>query len=136
MKWSEIWIGGVRDFELTGIEKGDPILPGDSKGQPDTKMDIRGKITTRSEVGEQARKRGIVASVLVEGVLEKDTGFDRAHVKITERTRILKSDGEALHPVTFEALKTGQRVEARFIGPVAESYPVQAMAGEIVILED
>ena len=38
-------------------------------------------------------------------------------------------------PATFEALQVGQKVEAWFTGPVAESYPVQAVASDIVILK-
>ncbi|MCI0662531.1 MAG: YobA family protein [Acidobacteria bacterium] len=35
----------------------------------------------------------------------------------------------------FAALEVGQRVEARFTGPVRESYPVQADAAEITIIK-
>ncbi|MBX3077530.1 DUF3221 domain-containing protein [Candidatus Obscuribacterales bacterium] len=36
--------------------------------------------------------------------------------------------------IKFDDLKVGQRVEAAFDGPVAESYPVQTNAGRLVVL--
>jgi hypothetical protein len=36
--------------------------------------------------------------------------------------------------VTVDDLAEGQEVEAWFVGPVAESYPVQARAGKVVIV--
>ena len=40
-----------------------------------------------------------------------------------------------LVPVTFEDLRVGQPVAATYMGPVAESYPAQGIAGSIGILE-
>jgi hypothetical protein len=72
---------------------------------------------------------------LVEGELEEDTQYDVASVSITEETRIFELVGKERRLVLFEALELGQRVEVQFIEPVLDSYPVQARAGEVVILE-
>jgi len=57
-------------------------------------------------------------------------------VKVTDKTKIEKTDGKERKEATFEDLKKGARVEATFTGPVADSYPVQATAKAILILEE
>jgi len=89
------------------------------------KVDIRGKITALHADGSGT------GAVLIEGPKAPDASHDKASVRITPRTCIRNSAGEK---VTFASLRVGQRVEATFIGPVAESYPVQAVAGEVRIL--
>jgi len=108
---------------------------GPSGATPSTGADIRGTITDILQADAQSREEGIIGSVLIEGVIEEDTEFDKASVTITDKTRVLEQKGEDRLSVTFESLKIGQRVEARFTGPVMESYPVQATASEIVILK-
>jgi hypothetical protein len=77
-----------------------------------------------------------LARVLIEGAKEPDTQVDKAVVDITAETNFFIKQGGESKPVELEALKEGQRVEARFTGPVRESYPVQATAAEITILEE
>lgn len=92
--------------------------------------DIRGRITEhhRSATGEPP-----VGSIRVEGTLAADTRHDKASIRITRDTKIVKGRGGQRMP--FNSLTVGTLVEATFIGPVAESYPVQATASEVVILE-
>lgn len=99
------------------------------------RVDIRGTITSVSAAEGEARENGTVGMVLIEGVLEEDTSYDRASVTVTDKTEILERSGEELRTVDFHELQEGQRVEATFTGPVAESYPVQARASRVVILE-
>ena len=64
-------------------------------------------------------------------------GIDRAFVNVTSDTRLVRlGDDGALVPCVFAALHEGAVVAVRFTGPVAESYPVQATAGQVVILAD
>lgn len=93
-------------------------------------VDIRGRITEhhRSATGEPP-----VGSIRVEGELTADTRHDKASIRITRDTKIFKGRGGQRMP--FNSLTVGTLVEATFIGPVAESYPVQATASEVVILE-
>lgn len=97
--------------------------------------DIRGRITSIHRADVRARERGIIGFVFVDGIKERDTKFGKASVRITNKTGILKQEGQDWRPVTFESLKIGQRVEVRFTGPVMKSYPVQANAIQIVILK-
>jgi hypothetical protein len=108
---------------------------GPSNATEATAADIRGTITYIQRANSQSRKKGIIGSVLIEGVMEVGTKLDKASVTVTDKTRIFEQKGHSRHLVEFEYLKIGLRVQAQFTGPVAQSYPVQAMASEIVILE-
>ena len=105
---------------------------GPAASVPSTNPAIRGSITNRQPL--TGAKNGILGSILIEGQLESDTAFDKAAVTITAQTRIFEQMGQERRPTTFEALQVGQQVEAWFDGPVAESYPVQARANDVVIL--
>jgi hypothetical protein len=73
-------------------------------------------------------------AMLVEGEMADGTEM-AAQVRVTGRTQIIRQMAEALEAGQVTHLANGQTVELRFDGPVAESYPVQATAREIVILE-
>jgi len=84
--------------------------------------DIRGTITRI-----EARQGGdVLGRVLIEGKLEPDTQYDKAFVDVPAEARILVQGGQVAGSATFADLEAGQLVEARFTGPVRESYPVQA----------
>ncbi len=97
-------------------------------------MDIRGQVTRISPAVTTSGDNKIIGSILIEGAIEQDTRIDKASVKITNETRLLEQIGETRRPTTFQSIKFGDHVQAKFTGPVAESYPVQATASEIVIL--
>ena len=73
-----------------------------------------------------------VAAILVAGPLADGTTLDKAMLSITDETRVLSSIDE---PLGSDALATGLRVEVWITGPVRESYPVQAEADVIRLLE-
>jgi len=94
------------------------------------KVDIRGQVTAVTPL-----KGKLLGSVRIEGVKEKDTGYDKAVVKVTAATRVFKAAGGKRVPAKFEDVKVGSRVQARFTGRILESYPVQTTADWLVILE-
>ena len=99
------------------------------------RIDVRGVITSVT-LAEGKGSGKVLARALIEGAKEPDTQVDKANVTVTAETKVFISrDGER-KPAEFGALKEGQKVEARFTGPVMESYPVQAVAAEIAILEE
>ena len=108
---------------------GEPLAPA-----AETPPDIRGTITDVQPANVAGGAQGLVGSIRVEGPIEAGTKFDKASVRITNETHLVERQGEERRAVTMEALAVGQRVEAWFTGPVAESYPVQATALEVVIL--
>ena len=59
---------------------------------------------------------------------------DRAMVRVTADTVIWASEGEGRRGLAFGDLRAGDRVAVRFLGPVAESYPVQATAADVEVL--
>ena len=75
-------------------------------------------------------------AALIEENPFEDSGSDKASVGITAATRIFIQQGQDRVPAAPEDLAIGQLVEATFVGPVAESYPVQTRAGSITIIED
>ncbi len=79
------------------------------------------------------------ASVLIEGPKMSSTQIDKALVTVGTDTKIFRRalvQGNVTSlPAKLTDLQMGQMVEATFAGPVAMSYPVQASASEIVILD-
>lgn len=93
--------------------------------------DIRGLITSISDGSGD-----VIGNIRIEGTIESDTEYDKAVVRIESDTRILRQVGDATQELAYSDLKVGQTVEAWFTGPVAESYPVQAKASQIVVLAE
>lgn len=81
----------------------------------------------------------LLGSVLVEERDDRPVGGpasphgDKAVVSVERGSQILRAAGEGYAEATFDELEVGQVVEVWFIGPVAESYPVQAGARAMVI---
>lgn len=106
----------------------------DSGAQGEDQADIRGNITNIHRARIDGGDDQLFGTIMIEGVKEADTNFDQASVRVTNETRIFDERGKERKQASFDTLKTGQRIAARFVGPVAESYPVQATASEIIIL--
>jgi hypothetical protein len=83
---------------------------------------------TQVEGGAGGRVR-----ILVEQIPTRSAGFPIAWVAVTPDTRILVRGGGQTARATAADVAVGSRVWAWFEGPVAESYPVQATAGTLVI---
>jgi endonuclease/exonuclease/phosphatase family metal-dependent hydrolase len=94
--------------------------------------DIRGKLTQINRANND--KDGLLGTLLIEGSKEADAKGSTASVRVTRETLVYDRRGKAQRQVSFDDLRTGQKVEARFTGPVLQSSPVQATASEIVIL--
>lgn len=90
---------------------------------------IRGIITTLSTPDDN------ITSLLVKGIIESDTRYDKAYIKVTEDTTIFLRENNEYTELRRSDLKIGQTIEAFFVGPIATSYPVQATAGEIIIID-
>lgn len=98
-------------------------------------VDIRGTIVEKGAAGTQGQTDNVIGFLQIEGKLEADTQYDQAMVTVTNATRIVEQVDGAQRSVTFDTLQVGQTVEVQFTGPVMESYPVQATASEVVILQ-
>jgi hypothetical protein len=71
----------------------------------------------------------------VEGKDEPDTQFDVADVVVTDNTKFYIKRGNNYENVSSNEIKVGQIVEVLFTGPRQLSYPIQAVASEVVIVE-
>jgi hypothetical protein len=100
----------------------------------DEKVSIRGMPASVSPADDESRKTGILGSILIEGRKDKDTEYEKAIVKVTRGTKIYRRIGKDLKEASFDDLRPGVKMEIHFQGPVAESLPVQATAGKIVIV--
>lgn len=98
------------------------------------KVDVRGEIMNLTPANDAFKTRGGLGSILVIGPRVDDVNNDRAMVRIMKTTKIYKTEKGKKVQAKFEDLKKGLQVEVDFKGPVAESYPVQATAGELRIL--
>lgn len=91
----------------------------EAAGIPKTAPSIRGEITHAGP-----------SSIRVEENPGEDSGSAKAEVRLTSATRILRRDGTRTDSTELHA---GQEVDVWFIGPVAESYPVQAN-GDVILI--
>jgi hypothetical protein len=129
VEWSMRTGGGAVLPAADGIPS-DP-LPTEPDDEPVRLPDIRGAIT-ELETYAEGESASVLLRILVEGAGTDDTVFDKAWVEIVAATRI-SFDGESFAPPTLDDLTPGRRVSVIFIGPVRESYPVQAVAGQVMI---
>jgi len=100
---------------------------------PDTEPDIRGVVTDVSSAGGSSASLRVVWTE--DAVIGAQTGYDAAQVAVNDDTELLSraADG-SVADAEMEEIAVGTVVEAWFEGPVAESYPVQATAGTLVIV--
>jgi hypothetical protein len=98
-------------------------------------VDIRGKIVEVHRMETPGSdSEAILGSILVEGVIEADTKYDKASITITGATDIYEQTGQERVQLTFDDVSIGQLAEVSFAGPVRETYPLQGSAAELVIL--
>lgn len=74
-------------------------------------------------------------SVSVEAPAPSAAGYDKAWVRITRDTTLLRQTSGDPATIEFADLAVGQHVDVWFTGAVAESYPVQATA-DVVLARD
>jgi len=108
---------------LAGCAAGGPSAPADEP-------DIRGVVTGVSG-GETVSLRVVWTD---DAAIGAQAGYDAAQVAVTGDTEVLAraADG-SVSAAEAGDIAVGTVVEAWFEGAVAESYPVQATAGTVVI---
>lgn len=95
------------------------------KGPPS----LRGTITS-VQPARTAPSRNMIR---VEERPNQSSGDAKAVVSVSSTTVIYEREGTALVRIPFERIQTGWSADVWFEGPVAESYPVQATAGALVV---
>lgn len=104
------------------------IFTGCARNDLTAQVDIKGEII---EITQDQTDNTTV--ILVEDKIESNTPFDNANVTINKKTKIFRGNTNEL--LSVNDLKQGTHVEVIFTGPVAESYPVQATAKIIRVVE-
>jgi len=106
---------------------------GESEPQPEVaaaEVDARGLITSI-----RAGSSPGSGAVLVEGPPRPEVRYAKAEVAVLASTRIVARTGSGDRPAVFSDLELGDRVQIQFQGPVSKSWPVRAVARQIVVLE-
>lgn len=96
---------------------------------PSRAPDISGQITRATTSTVDGSRR---ITILVEAVPSDVAGSPKALVTVDRSSRIFHANASVTARV--EDLLPGATVSVWFDGPVAESYPVQARAGTLLIL--
>jgi len=104
-----------------GTAPADLRLPGETPS-------IIGTVTQASDAGDRR-------VVLIEQVPERSAGYPIANVYVGGQTRVLRQAAGGTVRARPADLVVGTRVRAWFTGPVRESYPVQADAGTVLIVD-
>jgi hypothetical protein len=103
------------------------LIAGCAPAPPQELSDILGTVKQHATTGD-----GV--SILVENETEEfDTVYDIASVSVGEDATVLIEEDDGYAIATPQDVKNGAEVEIWFEGPVAESYPVQAKAGTVVV---
>jgi hypothetical protein len=122
----------IRLFVLVGLLIGLMVVFVDctSATKPiETEADFIGFITEIHPMQE----RGISGQISVES--HADKLVTKYTITIKDATLIFQQAGDDLRNATFAALETKQWVQIWFSGPVMESWPMQATAQQVVIIE-
>ena len=88
---------------------------------------------SNADARSTAPRPDVLGSILVEEDPAQPYGSAKDRITLTIETRIFRQHGRDLQPATAAELALGQTVRVWYTGPVAESYPRQAVAGSIVI---
>ena len=111
---------------ITRVMPGDSVFRAPSGGNPSGTVSCP---PSCAPIGTPMR------TVLIEERPGTASGDAKSVMKVPRETRLLRRSGTTLVAIGFDALRTGQRVEGWFEGPVMESYPSQGTAKAVVVID-
>ena len=94
-----------------------------------TEPDLTGKINSIQQIPKDEKHR----MILVDSPGNQTS--DKYVLTVTTETLIQRQVGKAVEPASFGNLQAGQLINVWLTGPVRDSYPAQADAKKIVIVE-
>ncbi len=113
----------------SGTASGSSATPSDPCGKS---SNVKGTITSIKNV----TNRNFVGSFMLNGTGEQQAAFDQVVVSVSSTTQVFEKRGNECHATSFTTLQSGQRLQIQTTGTVAQSYPPQVEATEIVILSN
>lgn len=105
---------------------GEPDGRGLTAGVPTDAASIIGDVTQVEATNGRIR-------ILVEQIPTRSAGYPIAWIAVSGGTDVVQRAGGTVSRGSSRELAVGMRVQVWFTGPVAESYPVQATAGTVLI---
>ena len=106
------------------------VQPGDSLQSSSSSGDPNGSISCPPTCGSTGSP---MRGVLIEEV-PAGHGDNKSYVRLPRTALLLRRTTTGLERVGFSDLRVGQKVDAWFTGPVAESYPTQATGRTLVVV--
>lgn len=98
---------------------------------PERQPDVTGVITQVSAAqGPEA-----IGTLRVEENPADSSGSAKYVLTLTHETMLVVRPGELTEEIGFGDMVVGQRVQAWITGPVRESYPMQATASHVLVLD-
>ncbi len=117
-----VWVSSAGCTASAELPSQTLVLPGPP--------DIKGQVT-RLDPGNGRAVRFLVES----DSEEEPRGLDKAWIRFGRSALVYLRQGKSWKRASVDRLKTGLQVEVWFEGPVLESYPVQAQAKIVAIVE-
>lgn len=114
------------------------LLAGCAARVPDRTPDMQGAhVAAQSGNGDERtlRLEVDIDAAKQAGIQDAGEGYDVASVRVDRKTVILRQGTDGAEKATVDDVVGARFLNVWFTGAVAESYPVQATAGTIVILE-
>jgi hypothetical protein len=112
---------------------GQNLTSGSPSGTPnpcEQTSSIKGTAVTISHVSSG----NLIGGFLLDGTKENQAEFDRVYVHVFKDTKVFEQQQNECRTLTFADLTSGQREQIQSTGSVAQSYPPQIQATEIVML--
>lgn len=126
--------GRQADFQGTVTSVQRPHAAPDG-GPAVTPVDPDTPVSSADHPAQGSSRSEVLGVLLVEENPGAPPGAPGYSVSVTRSTAIWKAGGGVYRPAAFAEVTEGRRVALWYTGPVRESYPPQAVAEALVILE-
>jgi hypothetical protein len=129
---------GLAAFVLVGVlaacggtDVGEGVAVGSGEGSTTPPTTVQAPSGEPSVVGTATKVTG-TTFVVQDGKDPRGAAL-AASIRVPASASVLRTSGSGYTKASVDQLRDGASVKVWFTGPVAESYPVQATAGTIVI---
>jgi hypothetical protein len=96
---------------------------------------IQGKILQVTPAPKEVQKTGKKGVILMQSKAGSAYGFDQASIGIMDKTKLFRDKNKVRVEAAFGDLREGQEIQVFISQPLIMSYPVQADADTLIILD-